>query len=265
MTNQIETMMALADDYADWAEAKGKGHPTYAESREALQSALEAALKPEEPVYWEYKHVDDGEGDWQRLIPRVGQTLETALKEIQGYRSVLRKGSMYEVRPIYTTPPTQTYIREMLIQAASMAVVLERRGEYQSATRVADAVLKCEGPPAQTPVEYCQSCGDVATRHLPEEATAFPGSYCDQCGQDTTPPAQTPPQVVWDFGKSDQTASFDAVVTAQTPAPPPRLTEDQVWKLWNEQGDDEMNQVAACDFARAIETAVRRQFGVNDE
>jgi hypothetical protein len=36
MTNQIETLMALADNYADWVE--------YAESRQALQSALEAVL-----------------------------------------------------------------------------------------------------------------------------------------------------------------------------------------------------------------------------
>jgi hypothetical protein len=38
MTKQIDKLMVLADNYADWVE--------YAESRQALQSALEAALKP---------------------------------------------------------------------------------------------------------------------------------------------------------------------------------------------------------------------------
>jgi len=38
-------------------------------------------------------------------------------------------------------------------------------------------------------------------------------------------------------------------------APPRRkpLTEDKMWELWNAQGDDEMDQAAACAFARAVE------------
>lgn len=31
-------------------------------------------------------------------------------------------------------------------------------------------------------VAACQSCGDTATRHVPEEATEHPGPYCDNCG-----------------------------------------------------------------------------------
>lgn len=29
---------------------------------------------------------------------------------------------------------------------------------------------------------YCQSCGIIATRHLPEDVTSFPGAYCNDCG-----------------------------------------------------------------------------------
>lgn len=66
---------------------------------------LYAALQPVtagEPVYWEYKHVDDDPDDWQRVVPRTMQTLEVALAEIQGYR--MGKKKLYEVRALYTAP-----------------------------------------------------------------------------------------------------------------------------------------------------------------
>jgi hypothetical protein len=91
MNNQIDELMALADDYADWAEAKGKGHPTYAESpRQALQAAIEAALKPGEPTLW-------------ARYPRYTgqhQAVEVTLNEPDGNDWV----AFCEV----TTPPAQT-------------------------------------------------------------------------------------------------------------------------------------------------------------
>jgi hypothetical protein len=57
----------------------------------------------QEPVYWEYKHVDDGLERWNRVVPRTGQTLETAAAEIHGYRRGLKRP--YEVRALYTHPP----------------------------------------------------------------------------------------------------------------------------------------------------------------
>lgn len=39
-----------------------------------------------------------------------------------------------------------------------------------------------------TSMPACQACGGPATRHLPEEATGFPGPYCGDCG--TTPELQ---------------------------------------------------------------------------
>lgn len=56
-------------------------------------------------VYWEYKHVDDGPETWRRVMPRTGQTLETALAEIQGYRRGLKR--LYEVRALCVAAPPQ--------------------------------------------------------------------------------------------------------------------------------------------------------------
>ena len=52
----------------------------------------------------------------------------------------------------------------------------------------------------------------------------------------------------------------DADVTAWNPLytlPPQRkpLTNEEMWQLWNSQGDDAMEQQAAITFARAIEAA----------
>jgi len=47
---------------------------------------------------------------------------------------------------------------------------------------------------------------------------------------------------------------------AQTPAPPPRLVDWQIEAMhWGEMCNRDLS------FARAIESAVRKQFGVNDE
>ncbi len=48
--NQIENIMALADDHADWREAKGQDHIASKQSRQALRAAIEQALTPGEPV-----------------------------------------------------------------------------------------------------------------------------------------------------------------------------------------------------------------------
>jgi hypothetical protein len=48
---------------------------------------------------------------------------------------------------------------------------------------------------------------------------------------------------------------YDCDVPVYLAAPPRRepLTEDKMWELWNAQGDNEMDQAAACAFARAVE------------
>ena len=40
MNDTVTKLMGLADDYADWAEAKGKGHCAREEARQALQDEL---------------------------------------------------------------------------------------------------------------------------------------------------------------------------------------------------------------------------------
>ena len=75
-----------------------------------MVAQFQAAQQPEqEPVYWEYKHVDDGLERWNRVVPRTGQTLETAAAEIHGYRRGLKRP--YEVRALYThpTPPRREW------------------------------------------------------------------------------------------------------------------------------------------------------------
>lgn len=46
------------------------------------------------------------------------------------------------------------------------------------------------------------------------------------------------------------------------PAVEPLLSDEEMWHLWNAQGDDAMDQVSAIAFARAIEQAVRRKVGL---
>ena len=46
MNDTVTKLMGLADDYADWAEAKGKGHCAREEARQALQDELVRLFTP---------------------------------------------------------------------------------------------------------------------------------------------------------------------------------------------------------------------------
>lgn len=46
MTDTVTRLMALADDYADWAMAKGQEHPAYLQTRQALQDELQKLFTP---------------------------------------------------------------------------------------------------------------------------------------------------------------------------------------------------------------------------
>ena len=50
--------------------------------------------------------------------------------------------------------------------------------------------------------------------------------------------------------------------TSQDVCTVPLLSDDEMWQLWNAQGDDAMDQVSAIAFARAIEQLVRRKAGL---
>jgi len=54
----------------------------------------------------------------------------------------------------------------------------------------------------------CQSCGDAATRNVPEEATSFPGPYCSGCGPGVE--KQAGPVAVQAPAPGDERAGFEA-------------------------------------------------------
>jgi hypothetical protein len=167
----INELMRLATDLC---VAQMKTSAEYVDAYETLKSALEAALKPGEPV----AYVGGERRGWTYL---------------QGHEK-LAHGT-----PLYTAPPAQPDALKPGVDLCEKICHAIKAADEKS-MREADYMLDSDdcirivkeffaaAPPAQTPVEYCQSCGDVATRPLPDEATSFPGSYCDRCGQDTTAP-----------------------------------------------------------------------------
>ena len=101
----LEALEFMADE---WGFTQKANRPERWQAIEALRAALEQPEQPgQEPVYWEYKHVDDGLERWNRVVPRTGQTLETAAAEIHGYRRGLKRP--YEVRALYTHPPRREW------------------------------------------------------------------------------------------------------------------------------------------------------------
>lgn len=84
MNNQIETIMALADEYMAQERDGTNGY----EARQALKQALEAALKPGEPVAWSYT---------------------SAFGSVQVFTSEPPSGLKEKCVPLYTAaPPAQT-------------------------------------------------------------------------------------------------------------------------------------------------------------
>ena len=55
-----------------------------------------------------------------------------------------------------------------------------------------------------------------------------------------------------EYGKGYDEGYADGLKDAPQRKP---LTDEQMWELWNSQGDDAMTWTAAIDFARAIEAA----------
>lgn len=66
------------------------------------------------------------------------------LNAVEALRTALGVALKLSITTHVSNNPEQEHIRELLIQAAAMAIVLERKGQYQSATKVADAILECE-------------------------------------------------------------------------------------------------------------------------
>lgn len=61
--------------------------------------------------------------------------------------------------------------------------------------------------------------------------------------------------------RTNQTSAPTVLVYAAPNAQCKPLTDEQMWQIWNSQGDDAMEQQSAIAFARAIEAA----HGIKDE
>jgi hypothetical protein len=83
--NQIETIMALADSFAEYRD-----HSEYVHARDKLRQALEAALKPGgEPACYQYQSRD---GQWQPFMNE------------KHYADTVADGS-WPIRALYTAAP----------------------------------------------------------------------------------------------------------------------------------------------------------------
>lgn len=80
----------------------------------------------EEPVMWQMRWFNSPENKWnpwKQVKPRIGQTLESMLDEINGY---IGGGKNYELRPLYTTPPVTAPIEKVdgLAEAVDRVVAM---------------------------------------------------------------------------------------------------------------------------------------------
>ena len=111
------------------------------------------------------------------------------------------------------------------------------------------AIEWIEKQPEETP----ESKYDVDTRYVVlrelEAALAQP---------EQEPVAQCTESDSWNCKYCRKTESCKALQDPRNFASPPQrkpLTDEQMWELWNSQGDDAMEQTAAIAFARDIEAA----------
>ena len=124
MTKQIDGLMALADSYADGPHTEGY----YGHRRQALRTALEAALKPEEPV-----------GEVAGYFEKGFDTTKTLYGKI--WNQDLPMGAK-----LYTAPPSQNPPPRLTDGAVANLLceysVYTRQGQEQFARAIESAVRK---------------------------------------------------------------------------------------------------------------------------
>jgi hypothetical protein len=131
-------------------------------------------------------------------------------------------------------------LRELLIAAAAMAVAADRKGAYQGASWVADAVLAQQG------------------KEKPRSATSHIGTYYGRKN-----PALEQPEQSTKCGEPVETIVLlkDLPVGKLIDTPPPRrewrgLTEDEIYPLYSEPNSD----AEMVEYARAaIEAALKER------
>ena len=118
----------------------------------AIKTIREALAEPEqEPVAWQYRWLNPNkmdcepfEMDWKAVVTGPGLTLDAAISNLEAYNERSGK-SVYEVRPLYATPParkplTDEEINCLLVKhgkgcdgfiSFARAIKKKIRGEYE--------------------------------------------------------------------------------------------------------------------------------------
>ena len=139
-----------------------------------------------------------------------------------------------------------------------------------------DALRAALAEPEQEPVTVMwrvrrHDCPDywIPFMHYPVDAYADPEREVQELVvKCAAPPAQTPQYI--NQAEAENHNYLSQPVTVINKTPPPRLTDEMLRDCLRECPPDAIEPLRtrwlyAKDFARAIESAVRKQFGVNDE
>jgi len=220
MTKQIDELMELAENYAEAAHQR----MTVGEielRHETLQSALEAALKSGEPVYYESRtrirtnhHCENnGWGFWEPCSKEAAADYEKA-QDPQWE---------YEVRRLYAAPPAQPDVKpvEPLLQWRPYAWVVPHTSLFSiGAERPFDNAVwqpVFTAPPAQTPVEPEVPKGVLAAIRnaglaLAQTASGYRIMNLGEVKAQAAPPAQPDAKP----GEPDKVAALQAIVDSNT-------------------------------------------------
>ncbi len=212
MTKQVNELMALVNSLLF-----APNHLRKRKSQE-LRTALEAVLKPGEPVGYRYKFRNFmGDEVWSFELPRDGKVLEAV--------------------PVYTAPPAQTINWDALRHSANEWADMATNG-LQWIRNIVDGISdpKAALKDMELNLKHCREVdSDPAVKHACRAATQLARS--EPRHNLPAPPAQTPP----------------------------RLTEELILSLTRDDATNFRWPSSALAIARAIESSVRKQFGVNDE
>jgi hypothetical protein len=140
-------------------------------------------------------------------------------------------GGPYETRTLYATPPAAPMTEFEEAVAACDNTLHHAIDHWQDRALKAEAKL---AQPEQEPVAWMFQHGETGRMSFvsndgmnnPELFLAMNPRYALVCALVTAPAAQRKP-----------------------------LTDEEMWRLWNAEGNDAMNQQEAITFARAIEAA----------